>query len=360
MNTKTTILLLLNFLFFGLISLTSCEKEEEIKKTELGEAVSEIKPNEEEEQDPTECERIDYTTEIITSNWEIQQNLYNKEGTDIDFFDEDFGVVASKENALVTTDGGKSWVSRPTSMTHTNNVQTLGKNKFCIAGNGLYESSNGGMSFSVFGDESNANTRSFFGLYIFDTAHFMAYHRSVEVTRNGGKDWIRHDSLFQSKVQFFGNELGYAAGGYVSGGTTEGFFSEGYVHKTLNGGDTWKLLNLKVERITAMYFTDENTGIVAENIGILHKTTDGGNTWNVLSQDLCGYYAWDMIFTDDNKGYIASSYGIIFKTEDGGQTWKVDYYSGHNSSGYERDFTALAKTPNNTVYVTGHATMKRK
>lgn len=348
MKTRNTIFFIITCLISSVILLTSCE-EKEVETNEEGTLYC--------------SDTTDYKTQIIASNWEVQYDLTNKRvyKSKIDFFDEDFGVIAcaGTQDILVTHNGGETWVTKSSPSGRVSSVQVLGVNHFCILANGIYESKDGGNTFSVFEHQNNASGRYSYELYIFDSSHFIASRdRSIAVTRNGGEDWTEHDSLYLSEVQFFGNQLGYAAGGSVSGGVSGGSFSWGYIHKTTNGGDTWRKLNISsdknIQKLSAFYFTNENTGIVAERTGMLYKTIDGGETWRALTNDLCGYYLLDMIFIDENVGYLASASGIIFKTEDRGVTWQVDYYAGYNVV-----FYSLTKTPNNTVYVTGDFTMKR-
>lgn len=359
-NTKTTApttFFLLTLFFLGIIGLTSCEKEEEIKKAELGEAVSEVKPNEEpteEEEstnDSTRCRHIEYETRI-TSNW-INQTAPLMRGTDIDFFDENFGVITSMSSVFFTTNGGETWDYKipPVSATFLK-VQTFDVDKFYFSRNGIYK--NEGENYSNFGD-LDSRTSSIFDFHFFDSANAVISHgHQIRTTNNGGRSWQDKEDILGNKIQFLNNEVGYVSGGYTTGGVAGGIFSFGDIYKTIDRGNTWERLDINPSEITAMYFVDENIGIFADYSGIIHQTTDGGSNWEVISEALCGYYIEDIIFTDQNIGYAVYYEGIIFKTEDGGKTWKVDYYSSHKES-----LSDLAKTPNNTVYVTGDITMKR-
>ena len=358
-NMKITYFFLFNLLFFGIISLTACKKEE--IKTELGEPISAENPfYHNYEDDTVYCpSMIDYKTEIITSNWEIKNQLDAYGGLDIDFFDEKFGIIANHGRILLTYDGGESWQYKSTLMPTLSKVKTFGVDKFYISRFGIQKTENGGENYSDFGNLENRS--GIFNFHFFDSANaIICEGGSIKTTSNTGQDWERKEDVKGSNIQFLNDEIGYISGGYSGSGVAGGFFSNGDINKTINGGQTWKRLNVNPLEITTMYFTDENTGLFTDYNGIVYKTTDGGTTWNIINDALCGYYMWDMIFTDKNTGYLASSYGIIFKTEDGGKTWKVDHYSGKKDSyNNHLGFSSLAKTPNNTVYITGSVTMKR-
>lgn len=361
MTTKNySITSLFLILFFGIIGLTSCKKEE--IKTELGEPVSEINTvYYDYEDDTVYCPNvIDYKTEIITSNWEEQISLFPPP-TDIDFFDENFGVMSNMSSVFITYDGGANWNYKPTSMNATFfKVKTFGIDKFYLSRIGIQKTEDGGDTYSNFGNLTDNNASSIFNFHFFDSAHaLICLGGSIQITHNAGQDWERKEDVQGRNIQFLSNEIGYISGGYSGGGIAGGFFSDGDIYKTINGGETWKRLNVNPLEITAMYFTDENTGIFTDFNGIVYQTIDGGTTWQIINDALCGNYVSDMIFTDKDTGYLAAG-SIIFKTEDGGKTWIVDYYSGKKNS-YDNHLNVhyLAKTPNNTVYVTGDITMKR-
>ena len=340
------------FIGFGLIS---CEKEE--INTRLGEPISE--ENIFSYEDTVYCPNIiDYRNEIIISNWEVQKR--NLHVTDIDFFDESFGVMSSTSSVYITHDGGNNWLYQPTSLNQSFfKVATFGIDKFYLSRIGIHQTTDGGENYERVGIEEAGG--SIFNFYFFDSTNAIISHGgSIKITQNRGQSWIKKEGIEGNLIQFLDNKIGYIAGGYSGSGIAGGFFSYGEIFKTTDGEESWSRLNVNPLEITAMYFTDANTGIFTDFNGIVYQTIDGGETWQIINDALCGYGMQDMIFTDENTGYLASIDGIIFKTQDGGHTWKVDYYSGEKDSyGNHLGTWTLAKTPNNKVYVAGEIVMKR-
>jgi photosystem II stability/assembly factor-like uncharacterized protein len=108
--------------------------------------------------------------------------------------------------------------------------------------------------------------------------------------------------------------------------------SKGYVGRTINGGATWKVLQVKdFEKVDfrSLYAFDSLRAMIA-NAGSpasILKTVDGGKTWQEVYRNEHAEIFLDGIdFWDDQRGII---YGDpinnrmeILKTHDGGKTWK--------------------------------------
>ncbi len=181
---------------------------------------------------------------------------------------------------LKTSDGGETWTevninSMPTSINFTNN-----STGFCAAFNGIYKTTDGGVSW-------NLNYQ--------DNIHFNC-------------------------VQFVDDNKGFAVGNE--------FPQNLYLLKTEDAGLNWnKSLvaietgNPKINMINAL------TGfIISESSSKIYKTTDAGSNWNVVYDDSSsGHSFWDISFSDELNGFAGGIGTDFLSTSDGGNTWNKKF-----------------------------------
>lgn len=113
-------------------------------------------------------------------------------------------------------------------------------------------------------------------------------------------------------IQFANAQVGYISG-------------YGAVLKTMDGGTTWQLQDVRGDLFRSIYCVDEqHVWAVGYNGTIIH-TGDGGAHWehqrngdNIL---LKKYRLRAVAFKDINVGYAAGDKGLILKTTDGGAHW---------------------------------------
>ncbi|MGC3959268.1 MAG: immunoglobulin domain-containing protein [Verrucomicrobiota bacterium] len=115
-----------------------------------------------------------------------------------------------------------------------------------------------------------------------------------------------------------------------------------YFAKSENGGTSWAITNLTAAGVMGglmdVYFKDTQNGfIVGMNTnlftvppyyGSIARTTNGGQTWQVLvTTPVASSYFWKMSWPSPNVGYASlqqnASYNtvVFYKTTDGGTTW---------------------------------------
>jgi hypothetical protein len=138
---------------------------------------------------------------------------------------------------------------------------------------------------------------------------------STYKTIDGGNTWSLVNNISFSKIKFLSNNVGY------------GVDNSRYVrqlYKTKDAGLTWNVIASYEYDINDFYFTDEQNGYLVGSSSLkLQKTTDGGNTWK--KQEI-PYEWYDLVrFKNKNVGLIATEYGQIYTTFNGGKTWKSDY-----------------------------------
>jgi photosystem II stability/assembly factor-like uncharacterized protein len=114
-----------------------------------------------------------------------------------------------------------------------------------------------------------------------------------------------------------------------------------YLARSLDGGATWKLLDLNVQTsmILDVRFFDASTGFVVgatdreveRSHALVLKTQDGGEHWERVYESKRPFeITWKMSFPTRETGYVTvQSYAeeatakdrVVAKTTDGGKTW---------------------------------------
>lgn len=122
------------------------------------------------------------------------------------------------------------------------------------------------------------------------------------------------------------------------------------VFRTSNSGLNWTgYLTVDTNRLSTLFFVDQNTGWAVGRRGKIVKTTTGGTSWFLQTS---GVQSWlnDVKFIDAQTGFIVGSYDslrIILKTTTGGANW-----FNLSSNGTGRLFSVKMLSAN-TVYASG-------
>jgi len=181
---------------------------------------------------------------------------------------------------LKTSDGGETWTevninSMPTSINITNN-----STGFCAAFDGIYKTTNGGVSW-------NLNYQ--------DNIHFNC-------------------------VQFVDDNKGFAVGNE--------FPQNLYLLKTEDAGLNWNKSLVAIETgDPKINMIDALTGfIISESSSKIYKTTDAGSNWNVVYDDSSsGHSFWDISFSDELNGFAGGIGTDFLSTSNGGNTWNKKF-----------------------------------
>ena len=164
----------------------------------------------------------------------------------------------------------------------------------------------------------------------------------IKKTQNGGLSWTIQltfdrygdyfDDNFTNDVDFLNQSVGYF--------TKYDNALKHYLYKTINGGDSWEMREIKIDGVTIndvtnLTFLDEQIGYIRFNFSDIAKTSDGGITWEILSEDLENIYK--IRFINESIGYYYTT-GGIYKSIDGGVTWNklntgVTYHYGFDVIG---------------------------
>ncbi len=282
---------------------------------------------------------IEYTKEWV----EIKSPTSNIL-TDVEFLNDNFGVISGAFGTLLKTEnGGQNWQTLNVGINHSF-VKTfiLNKNEFFTSRIGLYKTSNNGSSFNELGGLSDY-AGTIFDIHFFNSNNGIVSKGGLILkTNNGGHQWniVYNNAGFSKKMQFVSDNFGF-----ISGGRTYDGNSTGEIHKTIDGGNHWTQINIQTSEITSMYFLDNQIGYISNYKHQISKTENGGEIWKIISKPPVIFY--DMIFLDKKEGY-AVAYNEIYKTINGGIDWISDY---KNSSTI---FSSISKTPNGIIFVVGN------
>jgi hypothetical protein len=235
-------------------------------------------------------------------HWEVQLGDPHSNNADVralQFLDAVHGWAAQGGQLIRTTDG-KSWETVgpfPTKGPLAMYLFTSVQDGFAVAGyfsgSTIFATHNGGRAWTP------------------------AYDCQVTLQVNG---LSRNTSCFLRAVYFPSAKVGYAVGGG---------FNDAWATfvKTVDGGATWKVIfaSTEVDTASAVFFTDENNGVVRLRDKRVLITADGGQTWRGAAGT-----AYAVIkFADPEVGWSClEEYGPSCSiTSDGGKTWSTHDFS---------------------------------
>lgn len=185
------------------------------------------------------------------------------------------------------------------------------------------------------------------------TAYATGYWGCIEKTTDYGASWTSLTKWVVSPVSwgariyginFPTSQIGYAV---IDGGE----ISEGRIIKTIDGGDTWFLLDSSSQfpGFRAVDFVNENMGFIGgRNI---YSTFDGGQTWILRMSDL-GWQGIRSISHTDNGICVAVGYnGVMVRSTDYGQSWQ--YVPGVP----DLEYSSVCFADESTGFTVGNSTL---
>ncbi len=233
---------------------------------------------------------------------------------DIQFADNQHGVLGSYGDIRYTLDGGATWNAStlPTDY-RIDNFATPAIDRYFAAtystqgGGNIYRSADQGASWQV-----------------------------VE----GG---LPVNMLYLSTIAF-----ATATTGYVS---CQNISNQPVFYKTIDGGSTWTLIASTgiSSYVSEMLWLDENTGLAAVPNGEsgIFRTTDGGNHWNKVSESSGRHFSGRM----ENRIAAIDAWDSFFQESmDGGLSW-MPYYPPLSSSniGFQGYVESIRVTENGYI-----------
>lgn len=293
------------------------------------------------------------TNKILCSNaliseWEVIPSVTSNTLSNVSFYDENHGVISGSRTTIMTTDdGGLSWKNGNISTSQTfHHSYILNPNEIFACRNGLFKSTDGGVSYSEIGNFMDSQYVTF-NIHFFNSDKGLIYNgRNILGTEDGGLNWsIKSEgSTTADEFFFISDEVGFIAGGSTSYGIGGGIISEGKILKTLDGGDSWELVHTNDWEIISIYFINDEIGYYTNYKNELFKSLNGGLTWELINANL-PTRVHDIVYLDECNGYFAGQSGI-YRTENEGIDWELDFEN-------ESEILSLDIKSNSSLFAVG-------
>ncbi len=301
-----------------------------------------------------------FKTENGGNSWIQQSTGIDDQIQSIYFINDSLGYACA-EDLLKTTDGGITWISKP-SPSSFKDIYFISDSVGWGAGSSIYKTTDGGnnwQALTVYGEVSSFNSITFspngrgwaVGEYhpyndpdggkIFKGS--VAYSNwnevyfpencfiySIEVLNSGkvfasgdgglitfssdnGSTWndngVAHGILLRS-VKFTSESRGWSVG------------DQGTMLRTINGGEEWELRNpVTEENLRDIDFVSENTGWIVGYHSTILKTENAGDSWQDISLTGFNTNFLAVDFISDSTGWTVGQNKKILKTTDGGASW---------------------------------------
>ncbi len=219
------------------------------------------------------------------------------------------------EGLLATTDGGRSWESKTSSVITLSSVTFVDPGHgFAWGGSGQYSSVDSGMTWARSIDTlSFGNGQMLSPTLGFNAAGFGSLFR----TTDGGASWANLCSKVTSVVVSgialrSQNEIWAAGGSNLSGGE---------LLVSTDRGTSWskKVVHFP-QWLRDIAFTDSLTGWAVGGQGSIVTSTNGGDLW--ISRIVGSANLKTVTFVNHDHGWCGGA-GVVLSTTDGGLNWST-------------------------------------
>lgn len=284
---------------------------------------------------------------------------------DVYFANDQVGWISGKGTGgflLHTTDGGQHWEPQ-LGDPHSDDAEIWGlhfldaTHGWAVQGGALIRTTDGRTWQTIGPFAPNNPLAGYRFISVKDGFEIAGYYTgsSVFATHDGGRSWKqtyqcaatiqvnglnRNTSCMLNDIYFPSVRVGYAVGGEI-----DAHFAA--VVKTVDGGTTWKLIfaSTDLDQATAVFFTDENNGVIRLHDRQVFVTSDGGQSWHGGS----GAADANFKFADPQVGLSCNldAYQRCAFTTDGGNSWTT-----HNLN-FPTDISGYSVPRRDSIYVVG-------
>ena len=282
----------------------------------------------------------------------------NASPTDISFANKSIGYISASveinEGTAViakTKNGGVTWEVLPVYI--GNSPSALIRNIYAKSTDSIYatytsQDDRCGVCFSkdgglIWNNLGNLPCGAAYNGILFKTSQIGFICRAGDILRtfDGGNTWYTvfdfdgFDGI--GKLFFTSDKIGYAYGGFISD-----HGSSGTLLKTTDGGNSWTELTSLLECITCLSFIDNDIGYAFTYNNNIYKTINGGDSWSLVNNlDGLGSCYYAAVVNGKTK-YLASGISV-FQTTDDFKTISEVY----KSTVYGADLSIKAVNPSN-------------
>lgn len=236
----------------------------------------------------------------------------------MDFLSNNFGIAVGGGGEITkTTNGGLTW--EIIGSTIKSNIYNCGffneYSGLAIANNQLIKSDDGGYNWAT---DTTINNEPFNSMYLKnDFCYLLNSSKQLYKTLDSGNTWTQINAPLVANnyndMYFINPTIGFLCG------------DEGVIEKTIDGGLNWSNISTdSLYTLNFVFFIDENNGWTIDQLNqTLLNTNNSGDDWNIVSISTTNTYTPTSVwFTDQNNGYISTYEGILFHTINGGETWE--------------------------------------
>jgi photosystem II stability/assembly factor-like uncharacterized protein len=262
----------------------------------------------------------------------------------VQFVDERVGFFVTWERQIYkTVDGGETWTETisPTMTDEWERLHTiffLTPTKGWVLGKNVYRTEDGAVTWSrvgptPLGDDTRTEKPAVAEGY--PSAVSFLNERTIVLARkdgdvhrseDGGATWRRVWSVnnYLRCIYFLNDKAGWIAG------------ENGFVGRTTDGGASWEQTKTPTSGpLTSVFFLNDKKGWAVGHNGVIIYTTDGGVSWLNAYVKVDGFktYLADVCFVDEQRGWAVGGEpfdelaifpkpsNLILKSQDGGKTW---------------------------------------
>lgn len=281
-----------------------------------------------------------------TLSWSSSTAPY-RDYSDVYFFNEDTGIVSGYEVvdistqfglklfAMKTTDGGGSWKNYPVETTFdfkNTSINFLTEKTgfiFCSVTQLIEKIFVTNDSAKTWSDISPQNITDITCVKWIDSSIGILYGRNKNEVQTFYKTTNQGQSWYEVPLPITHNNSAYTVNDFVFLNGSTGFTvgKGGAVMRTLDGGESWQVVNESAISFYNIEFTSKSDAY--GNTGTeLYKTTDGGHTWIYMKaiSDTLQHYILDFKFNNTGKGYFLGYNNVFYKTTAESQTIVKDTF----------------------------------